>query len=383
VDTLGILKELVAFDSQSGVSNKPIADYICSLLLAAGFQQNDILVTSNGPPGREKENIIARKGVGPNALMLAGHTDTVSPEPKKEWKTDPLVLTQKNSQLYGLGSTDMKAFLAAAIVTAEMFSVEQLLQPLVLVFTCDEEIGLLGAKDLKHRKLLTGIRYGIVGEPTQLVPVRLHKGYISAKVLIRGISAHSSDPKKGINAIERAVDFISDLRVYRQELNEYVNRLLSPPYPTLSIGAINGGLETNRVPSECRLKFDIRPIPGQRPDEIMADLQRLAGQKGMIENKPAVEIKFNSSPTPPMETAASSLIVRVAQQVTNKEATSVPFSTEASIFNASGIETVILGPGSIDQAHKPNEYIEARYLEQTVETLRQIVTEICCKPEWR
>jgi len=377
MDILEMLTKLVSFDSQSQVSNRSITDFICSLLLAAGFQQEDISVTSNGPPGIEKCNIIARKGKGENALMLAGHMDTMPAG--NGWKTKPLELTLREGRLYGLGAVDMKAFLAAAIKTAEQFLAEQLTRPLVLVFTCDEEIGLLGAKHLKRDKLLAGIRYGIIGEPSGLCPARMHKGYIRAQAIVRGRSGHSSNPQKGINAIEKACQLIAALTAYRDGLKDYNNPGLEPPYPTLNIGAINaGGKETNRVPDECRLRFDIRPIPGQDVEEIVEDLKAMADKLGMVGDKPGAEIQLLSKPTWAMETPASSLIVQVAEKVTGKKAGSVPYSTEATVFNAAGLETVILGPGSIDQAHKPNEFVEQRYLNETVETLRQIVQQLCC-----
>lgn len=379
MELIEMLTNLVGLNSESRISNRTITDFIHSLLINIGFKEEDIKVTSvRDSNGAEKCNIIAKKGRGENGLMLAGHMDTVSAQPIKSWRTDPFELIRKENNLYGLGTTDMKLFLAAAIKTAETFSAERLIRPLALVFTCDEEIGLLGAKHLKRENLLTGIRYGIVGEPTELKPARMHKGYISAEAIIRGQSGHSGNPKKRINAIERAYQFLTALIAYREdELNDYWNDLLEPPYPTLNIGAINGGKETNRVPNECRIKFDIRPIPGQSANDIVNDLKGLANKLEMVDDKPGAEIKFHSKPTEPMETSASSLIVKAAEQVTGKKATGVPYATEAAVYNEAGLETVILGPGDIAQAHQPNEFVDVKYLETTVKTLWQIVTKLC------
>lgn len=372
-----ILANLIGIDSESKTSNRAMMELICSLLLAVGFRREDTTVIQTDAKGDAKFNIIAKKGQGNDALMLAGHMDTVSSEPRDQWHSDPLQLTKRRSRLYGLGTSDMKLFLAAAIKVAEQYSADELKHPLALVFTCDEEIGLLGAKFLKRNNLLGGIRWGIVGEPTRLCPVRMHKGYLRAELIVRGQAGHASNPTKGINAIEKAYQFITDLLAYRDTLNEFQNGLILPPFPTLNIGAINGGKETNRIPAECTVRFEIRPIPGQNIDDIISDLRAMAAKLGKFANKSIGEIQLMTRPTKPMETSNNSLIVKIAEKVTGKMAIGVPYSTEATIFNSAGIETIILGPGDIAQAHQPNEFVEEEYLPQTVETLTQIVNQIC------
>jgi acetylornithine deacetylase len=378
MELLEMVTKLVGIGSESSISNRPITDFIHQLLLEAGFDEKAILVkSSSSSDGVEKCSIIARKGQGSDALMLAGHTDTVSAQPQNQWHSMPLELTKRRNRLYGLGVADMKLFLAAAIKTAELFSADALSRPLVLVFTCDEEIGLLGAKQLKRYNLLTGIRFGVVGEPTQLCPVRLHKGYISAELIIHGQSGHGSRPKSGINAIEKAHEFIGKLLAYREELDQFHNDHLDPIYPTLNIGAIHAGAEANKIPGECRLKFEIRPIPGQTADDIVGDLHRMAEELGKARFGDIAKLQLHSAPTEPMETLANSRIVQVAEKVTGKQAVGVSYSTEATIYNSAGLETIILGPGDIAQIHQPDEYVQATYLETTVTILQQIVADLC------
>jgi len=377
MNLLELFEKLIAFNTESKLSNREMTDFICSLLYSIGFEKDKVLVTSlQSGENVEKCNIVAIKGDGPDGLMLAGHMDTVSPEPYNQWKTDPFVLTRKKDRLYGLGATDMKLFLAAAIKVAEEFPVGSLKHPLVLVFTHDEETSMIGAKHLKKEGLLRA-RYGIVGEPTQLVPVRLHKGWLGAEVIIHGRAGHGSDPKEGHNAIELAQEFLSRLFSFRDDLRDFNNPILKPSYPTLNVGIIQGGGESNKIPGECRVEFEVRPIPGQDLTDITNDLKQIAKEMGEIDGQKIATIKLTSAPINPMETLAGSLVVRVAEKITAKEAIGVSYNTEATLFNSAGVETIVLGPGNIAQAHQPNEFVTARYLDTTVETLRNIIAEIC------
>lgn len=377
MNLLELFKRLIGFNTESRLSNREMTNFICSLLYSIGFERDKVLVTSlQSSEGAEKCNIVATKGTGQGGLMLAGHMDTVSAEPLSQWQTDPFVLTRKGDRLYGLGAADTKLFLASAIEATKDFPVESLQCPLVLVFTHDEETSMAGAKHLRKEGLLQA-RYGVVGEPTQLIPVRLHKGWLGAEVTIYGQAGHGSDPEEGRNAIELAQEFLARLFAYRDDLKDFSNFFLNPPYSTLNVGVIQAGKESNKIPGQCQIEFEVRPIPSQDLTDIMNDLKRIAEEMGEIDGQEIAAIKFTSAPTNPTEISADSLIVRAAEEVTGKEAVGASFSTEATIFNSVGLETIVLGPGNIAQAHQPNEFVTTEYLDITVKILRNIISKIC------
>lgn len=384
MNLMEILTRLIAFNTASDKSNQDMAEFIRELLLGIGFEQGRILVIPSPDGKREKKfNLIATMGQGHDPLMLAGHMDTVSAEPRDRWKTDPWTLTPKGKQgerLHGLGTTDMKSFLAAAIEATKAFSAASLKRPLVLAFTHDEETSMVGAKMLKKQGLLQGIKFGIVGEPTELVPVRLHKGFVGFKVTLRGRAGHGSNPQAGVNAIELAQEFIAKLMAFREWLEEFKKPDLFPPTPTLNIGIIRGGKEPNKIPARCEIEFEVRPIPGQDTTDIIHEIQRLGEGMGELEpGMPIARVEVTSAPTEPMETPAESVVVRVLEEITGRPSTGAAFNTEASVYRRAGIETVVLGPGSIKQAHMPNEFIAASALKPTVELLQAVINRLCVK----
>src|SRR5438128_755099 len=223
--------------------------------------------------GIEKAHLVVLAGteftsVTEVELALVGHTDTVPYDPN--W-SEALSLTERDGKLFGRGACDTKAFIAAALTAVEGIDLARLTKPLALVFTADEEIGCLGAKRLADALPFTA-RYAIVGEPTQLQPMRAGKGYCLAQVTVRGREAHSAYPQLGASAIFRAAKLIAKIESIAQALKEQQHADFDPPYTTLNIGLINGGSAKNIIPGECRFMLEWRTIPGQKPDYVLAGL---------------------------------------------------------------------------------------------------------------
>ena len=355
-------------------SNRPLINLLANWLNELGYQ-TEILTLDSQP---DKANLIATLGSGPGGLVLAGHTDTV-PYDEGRWNYDPFQLTRANGRLYGLGTSDMKAFLALAIEAATSFSAEQLKEPLILVATADEESSMNGA-----RALVAGqrpqARYAVIGEPTGLRPIRMHKGILMESIHVRGRAGHSSDPALGNNALEGMVRVLNELLDWRRELQaQHLNPLFDVQVPTLNLGYIHGGDNPNRICADCELHIDLRPLPGMEIEALRETMQnrlRIALQGSGLE----LGYRRLSEGTPAMETPATSAIVRSTEELTGYPATSAAFATEGPYFNQMGIDTVILGPGDIDQAHQPDEYLAEDRITPTIELLRKLIHRFCVNP---
>src|SRR5690606_37299728 len=215
-------------------------------------------------PGQpHKANLIATLGRGAGGLVLAGHTDTVPCDPDR-WASDPFSLTERDGRLYGLGATDMKGFFPVALEAARRFDQSKLQQPLIILATADEESSMDGARLLAELGRPKA-RYAVVGEPTGMKPVRMHKGIMMERVRVQGLAGHSSNPALGNNALEAMHLVIADLLAFRSELqNRYRNPGFAVPVPTLNLGHIHGGDNPNRICGHCELQFDLRPLPGMQ-----------------------------------------------------------------------------------------------------------------------
>jgi acetylornithine deacetylase len=329
---------------------------------------------------KNKANLIATLGTGNNGLVLAGHTDTV-PFDDGRWQLDPFDLTEKDNRFYGLGSCDMKSFFAVIIEAVKTIDTNNIKQPLIVLATADEETSMSGAKAIaKHGEKL-GInhaRYAVIGEPTNMQPVRMHKGMMMEAIQLTGQSGHSSNPALGNNALEAMFKVIAELLSWRKELqSRYHNPLFEVPVPTMNLGHIHGGDNPNRICGSCELQLDIRPLPGMNISDLRSEMQyRL---KHVLQD---TGIKFRTVPlfdgTAAMETDKNSELVKVAEKMTNTEAQAVAFGTEAPYYKAMGMETIVMGPGSIQQAHQPDEYIETKILNPAVDIIRQLIVHYCC-----
>lgn len=328
---------------------------------------------------RNKANLIATLGSGNNGLVLAGHTDTV-PYDENRWQVDPFALTEKDNCFYGLGSCDMKSFFAVILEALKTIDLTKIRQPLIILATADEETSMAGAKAIaKHGSCLgiTNARYAVVGEPTDMKPIRMHKGMMMEAIQLTGQAGHSSNPALGNNALEAMHKVISELMIWRDELqSKYHNPMFEVPVPTMNFGHIHGGDNPNRICGSCELQIDIRPLPGMKVSELRTEMQ--SRLKNVLRE---TGIQFKTVPlfdgVDAMETGKNSALVRLAEKMTNTEAQAVAFGTEAPYYNAMGLDTIVMGPGSIRQAHQPDEYIEMKSLNPAVDIIRQLIVHYC------
>jgi acetylornithine deacetylase len=254
-------------DARWDQGNRAVIDLLASWLSDLGFEVEIQAVTANG----DKANLIATLGRGPGGLVLAGHTDTV-PFDEGRWKSNPLKLSERDNRLYGLGSTDMKGFFPLAIAAASAFSADSLKQPLILLATADEESSMNGARQLAAAGRPKA-RAAIIGEPTSLVPVRMHKGIMMEAVRVTGQAGHSSDPALGNSALEGMHAVMGDLIAYRKELGvRYHHEFFNIAVPTLNLGCIHGGDSPNRICGKTELHFDLRMTPGEDNATVRAEI---------------------------------------------------------------------------------------------------------------
>jgi acetylornithine deacetylase len=351
------------------LSNRAVIDLLAGWLGDLGFAC-DIQQVSPG-----KFNLLATYGTGPGGLVLSGHSDTV-PYDDALWKTDPLKLTEVDGRWVGLGSCDMKGFFALAIEALQPLLDKPFKQPLIILATCDEESSMSGAKALAAAGGTLG-RAAVIGEPTGLKPIRLHKGVMMERIEILGRSGHSSDPSLGHSALEAMYDAIGALKNLRQQWQEkYRNPQFSVPAPTMNFGCIHGGDNPNRICGQCSLEFDLRPLPGMDPEMLRSAIRQKLQPLAELH-----QVKIDYAPlfseVAPFEQNADAELVRVAERLTGHTAEAVAFGTEAPYLQRLGCETIVLGPGDIACAHQPGEYLEMSRLQPTVRLLRQLIEHYC------
>lgn len=376
-DVMEMMARLVATPSVSSVSpafdqsNAAVIGLLAEWAEGLGFtvEVQDL----PGHPG--KRNLVATLGQGENGLVLAGHTDTV-PYDEGQWRHDPFRLTQDGGRLYGLGIADMKAFFALALEAARGLGPSPLARPLVLLATADEESSMCGAVALAESGRPLG-RYAVIGEPTGLVPVRMHKGILMEAVRLVGRAGHSSDPALGNSALEGMHSLLSELLAWRTELQAaHRDDTFAVPVPTMNLGRIWGGDNPNRICGECELHLDLRPLPGMRLADLRAELrhrvERVAAARGL-----AWETRPLFAGIEAMETPATSVLVRALEDLTGHPAGAAAFGTEAPYLTALGMETVVWGPGDIAQAHQPDEYLALERVPRTVGLLGALIERFC------
>ena len=371
------LRQLVGTPSVSSTDpnwdqgNRAVIDLLATWLTDMGFRTEIQEVA----PGGDKANLIATMGSGPGGLVLAGHTDTV-PFDEGRWQSDPLQLTERDHRLYGLGSTDMKGFFPLALAAASSFVDTPLKQPLILLATADEESSMNGARKLAaagHPRA----RAAIIGEPTSLRPVRMHKGIMMESVRVTGRAGHSSNPDLGNSALEGIHAVMGDLISYRRQLRErYSNEFFTVAFPTLNLGCVHGGDSPNRICGQAELHFDLRMTPDGNNATVRGEIEQRLAQ---IATQRSLDIELCSliSEVPPFEQAADSELVQMAQRLTGHSAEAVAFATEAPFLQQLGMETIVMGPGSIDRAHQPDEYLELDQIQPCIALLQQCIRHYC------
>ncbi|WP_110970763.1 acetylornithine deacetylase [Pseudomonas huaxiensis] len=353
-------------------SNRGVIDLLAGWLGDLGFTCEIQQIT----PG--KFNLLASYGSGPGGLVLAGHSDTVPYDPQL-WKSDPLTLTEVGDRWVGLGVCDMKGFFPLIIEAVRPLLDQPFRQPLLILATCDEESSMSGARALAEAGRPLG-RAAVIGEPTGLKPIRLHKGVMMERIDILGRSGHSSDPSLGQSALEAMHQVMGALMELRQQWQrEYNNSQFSVPQPTLNFGCIHGGDNPNRICGQCALEFDLRPLPGMDPQVLRAAIR---GKLAPLAEQHQVKIDYAPlfPEVPPFEQSADAELVQLAERLTGHVAEAVAFGTEAPYLQRLGCETLVLGPGDIACAHQPGEYLELSRLDPTVRVLRELIQHYCLSP---
>ncbi len=372
-----MIDKLIATPSVSSVvpsinmGNEAVTHELANWCRDAGFAVEIMPVSTQD----KHYNMIATLGEGPGGLVLAGHTDTV-PLDESLWNSDPFSATERDGFLFGLGTTDMKAFLALALEAASHFNPANCKKPITILATADEESGMSGARALLDARRPMA-DFAIVGEPTNLRPVRMHKGAASDGIRLTGRSGHSSDPSLGNNAMEGMHRIIGELLLIRTELQaHFKNDAFHVPVPTLNLGRIHGGDNPNRICGDCELSFDLRPLPGMNVEELLDTIHdRLV--ETVRDTGLQLEFTMPFNGIQPMETAADSDIVRATEKLTGHPAEAAAFGTEAPYFQQLGMEVVVLGPGDIGTAHQPNECLRLDRIEPTINLLRSLISRYC------
>ena len=363
-----ILADLVRIDSVSSRSNADIVDYLerqCQKLHLITWRVpylDQHLV--------QKFNLIAKTHRPDDVeLALVGHTDTVPYDPN--W-SEATSLTERDGKLYGRGACDTKGFIAAALTALATTRPQK---PLALVFTADEEIGLVGAKVLAENNSLR-VRYSIVGEPTSLKPIRAGKGYSLAEVIVKGREAHSAYPALGASAVFRAARLINRLESIAVQLRQDRHEAFDPPYTTLNVGLIHGGSAKNVLAGECRFTLEWRPIPTQPSEHVLELLNAAIAEEKKADPDFECVVEANRQDTG-FETSPNSRLVQLLEQATGKEAGTVAFGTEAAQMMKLGGEAVVIGPGDIREAHRTGEFVPLDELERCAEVLRESIVLLC------
>ncbi|MFN2514869.1 MAG: acetylornithine deacetylase [Pyrinomonadaceae bacterium] len=370
------LAELVAVDSVSSRTNSGMIDYLSTRCGAMGLCLQRLPYVDES--GVEKINLIALAGTEfteepPKVeLALVGHTDTVPYDPN--WH-DALKLTEREGKLYGRGACDTKAYIAAALTAVEAFDLKALAHPLALIFTADEEIGLLGAKRLADARVLRA-RYSIVGEPTSLRPMRAGKGYCLAEIVVKGHEAHSAYSGLGSSAIFRAARLINRIESFAKELKSEEHADFDPPYTTLNVGIIRGGTAKNIIPGECHFTLEWRPLPGQGRGQVLDLVAAAIKHQKTLDQGFCCEVDAARADQG-FETSPDSPLVRLLENISGNEAGTVAFGTEAAQMAQLGAEAVVFGPGDIRVAHQTGEFVPVSELEKCVEILIKAIETLC------
>ncbi|BBM01692.1 acetylornithine deacetylase [Microbulbifer sp. GL-2] len=374
------LRQLVASPSVSAVDpaldmgNLRVLEILSTWLETLGFKVELMPI----PDNPNKANMIATLGGstdGSGGLILSGHTDTV-PYDEGRWQSDPFKLEERENRLYGLGTSDMKGFFPLAIEAAKTFVHKPLRQPLTILATADEESSMAGARALASAGRPLG-RFAVIGEPTGLRPIRMHKGIMMESVRITGQSGHSSNPTLGASALEAMYSVIGELLSLRKEWQQkYNNPGFEIPVPTMNLGCIHGGDNPNRICGSAELHFDIRPLPGMYIADLRAELNNRL-QPCIQDKKIHIDLVPLCQSTEPFEQDINSELIKVAEKLTGHSAESVAFCTEAPYLKSMNIDTIVLGPGDIDQAHQPDEYLGLERINPMVDILRSLIARFC------
>ena len=375
--SIKILKDLISFKTISGENNSSLINYCEDILTKCGASSFKVFDEE-----KKRVNLFAtlkaKKPNGLESIILSGHTDVVPVS--KGWSTDPFVAEIKEDKLYGRGSCDMKGFLACSLAFAEVFSQSNLSRDIHFSLTFDEETACIGAplliEELKKRKITNGIC--IVGEPTKMRIIDSHKACYEYTTFFEGLAGHSSKPDEGVNAAEYASKYVNKLMSLRNELmnREPKNSIFTPPYSTLSIGGIFGGIAHNVIADKCHVNWETRPINKEDGVYLNNEIDKYATElltemKKKYPNS-AIKKKIIGEIIGFNRVTNSKACEFVSSITGDNEREVVSFGTEAGLFQEIGISTVVCGPGSIEQAHKIDEFIELSEIKECLSFLEGV-----------
>jgi acetylornithine deacetylase len=361
MNVVSLLRELVAIDSTSARSNGPMISALTRHAQALGFSVRRQEWTDER--GMAKSNLIATRGKG-YGLALVGHTDCVPFDPA--W-AGALTGEEKDGKLFGRGSADTKAFIAASLAAASRSS-----RPMTLVFTADEEVGCVGAARLVDEGLVK-VKHAIVGEPTRMIPVLGHKGYCLAEIVIGGIEGHSAYPETGASAILAAGHLLREIEAAGVKLSHEQDPRFSPPFTTFNVGLISGGKAKNIIAGECRLTVEWRPLPGQDVHRALELLEQacaaVAGERISVTVKAT---RLDQGIAVPEQ----SEIVQFLSRKSGNAPQTIPFGTELPYLAALGAQACVFGPGDIRVAHRTGEFVPLAELHEAVDILSSAIEQL-------
>lgn len=379
------LARLVAFPTVSRDSNLDLIDWVEAFLEERGAH-----CRRTWSEDRQKANLYAR--LGPDVaggVVLSGHTDVV-PVDGQDWDSDPFVLTEKNGRLYGRGSADMKAFSAVALACLSQADLSSLNKPLHLALSYDEEVGCLGVDRMIEDAMANfqAPAFAIIGEPTTLQIVRSHKSINVFRTTVTGKAAHSSQPHRGAGAILAAARIIERLRQLGVSRRAAAGQGgFEPPWTTVQVGQIQGGTAVNILPAECSFVWEYRALPDEDADAIVGEIERFVNQEvlpDLREFAPEANVLTEAIARVPAlvpdPDARCETWLRQLPGVQQGGPGEVSFATEAGSFQRAGISSVVCGPGSIDQAHQPNEFIELGELERCEQMINGVIDSLTLGP---
>ncbi len=376
-----LLEQLVAFDTTSHLSNRACISFMADILQAHGARLSVI-----NDAQQNKACLWASFGpAGDGGVVLSGHTDVV-PTLGQKWDTDPFKLTEKSGRLYGRGSCDMKGFVANCLALAPLLAQSTLKTPVHMAFTYDEETNMAGVRRLMQwlQEQSFKPRWVWVGEPTELQLVNSHKGVMDFQTRIEGHAAHSSQPHLGLSAVQLAAEialFIGQMAAERAS-KAFADSGFTPPFTTFNVGMLNGGTAINIIADKAELRWEFRLHPGDDAASIRADYAQFIAHK--IQPQLARFAKTANITTevmvqiPPLVAEAQNPGEILLQKITGaNQAGVVSFATEAGYFQEAGMSVIICGPGSIEQAHQPNEFVATEQLLRCDTLLQQMVQQLC------
>ncbi|MCU4137160.1 acetylornithine deacetylase [Buchnera aphidicola (Sitobion miscanthi)] len=350
-------------------SNKSFID-----LLSNYFYDLNFSIKNYQIPHTNKFNMLASIGSGNGGLLLSGHSDTVDFD-ENTWTKDPFTLTQNDNKFYGLGTVDMKGFFAFVLDVISSINTKKITKPIYILATANEETDMSGAKNFAQSTIIKPDCI-IIGEPTSLKLINAHKGHVSYSIKVIGDTGHSSNSKHGINSIEIMYNIIKSLLLLKKYFKEqYQHQDFSIPYPTMNLSSIHGGHAINRICSLCVLHFEIRPIPGLTLTQIKILIkEKLESIIKKWSNRIIIEKLFSSVPA--YKCSYENNTIKIVEKLCQLNSQAVNYCTEAPFLQKIA-PTLILGPGSIEQAHQPDEYLECHFIQPTINIITKLIHKFC------